>query len=179
MSRGRIVAYVVMIAIIANHLFADSYGVWDRLLEIGVFSLIAYEVWVGFYRHRKETRRQNKLNKILASLGQFMDTGQDLQKSVSDPRYTEFGVLNLWMMSVNAWSLKANEFLSSHSPRAAAAFLLVRDSSSADSVVFLDSGRSFHLGGTVREHYQKLLSQLDNLRQIMEKPEIYFLSHEK
>ena len=97
--RGRRIAYLVMLVLIAKHLLADSYGPWDRLLEIGVFLFIAYEVIAGTVRHRRTTRRQGELKQIVTSLSQFMNTGRKLQRSVPDTAKEESGVLQSWMMN--------------------------------------------------------------------------------
>ena len=167
MSRGRMIAYLVMLVLIAKHLLADSYGPWDRLLEIGVFLFIAYEVIVGTVRHRRTTRRQGKLKQIVTSLSQLMNTGRKLQRSVPDTAKEESGVLSLWMTNTNTWGDKVNEFLAACSPQASEGFLLVHDSSSADSLVFTPSGDFFYLASPIREHYQRLLTQLNNLRHII------------
>ena len=86
-----------MLYLIAKHLLSDSYGPLDRLLELGVFLFIAYEVIVGIVRHRRATRRQKELKQIVTSLSQFMDDGLGLQRSVPDTAKEESGVLNLWM----------------------------------------------------------------------------------
>ena len=166
---------MAMLYLIAKHLLSDSYGPWDRLLELGVFLFIAYEVIVGIVRHRRATRRQKELKQIVTSLSQFMDDGLGLQRSVPDTAKEESGVLLSWMMNTNVWGDKASDFLAAHSRQASAAFLLVHDSSSADSVVFTLSGDEFfYLASPIREHYQRLLTQLNNMRQIIEKPEVYF-----
>lgn len=164
-----------MLTLIAKHLLSDSYGPWDRGLELGVFLLIAWEVIVNIVRHRGATGRQREVATILTSLCQFMDEGLGLQRSVPDTAKEEWGVLETWMKNTNAWGGKASKFLAAHSRQASAAFLLVHDSSSADSVVFTPSGDDFfYVASPIREHYQRLLTQLNNMRQIIEKPEAYF-----
>jgi hypothetical protein len=174
MSRGLRLACLVMLYLIAKHLLSDSYGLWDRFLELGVFLFIAYEVIVNIVRHRREKRRQKELKQIVVSLSQFMDEGVGLQRSVPDTAKEEVGVLQSWMTNTKAWGDKVSECLATHSLRASAAFLLVHDLSLSDSVVFAPSGELFYLLSPLREHYQRLLTQLNNLRQILEKPEVYF-----
>jgi hypothetical protein len=174
MSRGLRLACLIMLYLIAKHLLSDSYGPWDRVLELGVFLFIAYEVIVNIVRHRRETHRKKKLKQIVTSLSRFMDEGRGLQGSVPDPAEEELEVLQSWMLDTGAWGNKVSEFLAVHSQHASAAFLLVHNSSSADSVVFTQSGHFFSLASPVREHYQRLLTQLNNLRHITEKPEVYF-----
>ena len=143
-------------------------------IETAVLPLILYEVIVGIARHRGATRRQSELNKIVTSLCQFTDEGLELQRRVPDTAKEETRVLRSWMTNTKAWGDKASEFLATHSQQASAAFLLVHDLSSSDLVVFAPSGDVFYLASPLREHYQRLLTQLNNLRQIIEKPEVYF-----
>ncbi len=179
MTRGRKVAYLIMFCLVARHLLFDSYGPLDRLLEIGVFVLIAYEVTVGILTRRKEHKRRLFLAGILADLSNFMEKGQKVQQAIprpiSDPT-TDATWKNItdWMDSVRTWNEETSTFLVHHSPRAYAAFSLVVGAKHADSVVYMQSGDSFPITGQFRECYQKLLVQLDNLRQIMGKPEAYF-----
>lgn len=79
------------------------------------------------------------------------------------------------MGNTKAWGDEVNGFLVTYSGQASASFLLVHDSTSADSLVFTQSGDGFfYLASPIREHYQRLLTQLNNLRHIIEKPEVYF-----
>jgi hypothetical protein len=149
---------------------------WIMLgIEAAVLLLILYEVIIDIVRHHQATCRRKGLNQIVTSLSQLMDEGLRLQRSVPDTAEQEFEVLQRWMMDTSAWADKASDFLAARSRRASAAFLLVHDSSSADSVVFTSSGdQLFYLASPLREHYQRLLTQLDNIRQIIEKSEVYF-----
>jgi hypothetical protein len=143
-------------------------------IETAVLLLILYEVIVGIARHHGETRRQKELKQIVTSLSQFMDDGLRLQRSVPDTAKEETGVLQSWMANTKAWGDKTDMFLAARSQQASGVFLLVHDSSSADSIVFTPAGEFFYLASPVREHYQRLLTQLSNLRHITEKPEVYF-----
>src|ERR1035441_10652139 len=115
-----------------------------------------------------------RIGKRLTSLSHLMNEGLGLQRSVPDTAKEESEVLRLWMTNTKAWGNKTNQFLAACSQQASGAFLLVHDSSSADTLVFMPSGEFFHLAPSIREHYQLLLSQLNNLRHIVEKPEVYF-----
>ncbi|MGB6802471.1 MAG: hypothetical protein WA899_02265 [Candidatus Sulfotelmatobacter sp.] len=143
-------------------------------IETAVLLLILYEVVVGIVRHCGARRRQKELSRIITSLSQFMDEGLELQKSVPDTATEQTGVLRSWITNTKAWGDKINTFLVARSRQASAAFLLVHDLSSSDSVVFAPSGEVFYLASPLREHYQRLLTQLNSLRQIIEKPEVYF-----
>jgi len=144
-------------------------------IETAVLLLILYEVIIGIAHHRVTTRRRNQLRQIVTSLSQFTDEGLGLQRSVPDTAKEEPEVLQSWMVNTKVWGDRVNEFLTARSRQASAAFLLVHDLSSADSVVFTVSGDDvFYLASPIREHYQRLLTQLNNVRQIIEKPEVYF-----
>jgi hypothetical protein len=143
-------------------------------IETAVLLLILYEVVVGIVRHRGAISRRKELQQVVTSLSQFMDEGMRLQRSVPDTAKDESRVLQSWMVDTKAWGGKVGEFLAARSQHASAAFLLVHDLSSSDSVVFASSGEVFYLASPLREHYQRLLTQLNSLRQIIEKPEVYF-----
>jgi hypothetical protein len=164
-----------MLYLIAKHLLSDSYGPLDRGLEVGVLLLIAWEVIVNIVKHRGATRRQRELKTIVTSLCQLMDEGLGLQMSVPNAVTEEPGVLEAWMINANVWGGKAGEFLAAHSQQASAAFLLVHDSSKADFMVLTLAGDGiFFLATPLKENYQRLLTQLNTMRQIIAKPEAYF-----
>jgi hypothetical protein len=77
---------------------------------------------------------------------------------------------------VDAWSGETNAFLflSAQSARASASFMLIVASSTSDRMVNKSTGETVYLHGPTRECYQRLLVQLNNLRGIMEKPDVYF-----
>jgi len=180
MSQGRRSAYLALTVLLMcntiRHMF-EGVKPFDWLMlgiETAVLLLILYEVIVGVVRHCAATHRQKELKQIVTSLSQLMDEGLRLHKSVPDTAKEETAVLQLWMTNTKAWGDKTSAFLASRSQQASGAFLLVHDSSSADSIVFTPSGEFFYVASPVREHYQRLLTQLNNLRHITEKPEVYF-----
>lgn len=146
-------------------------------VEVAVLLLIAYEVCVGKYRHGKERKRRLTIARIVMNLSEFMDKGQQIQANVPEQfpldanEYDKFVVFKL---AVEHWSNDTSQFLAHHSPRASAAFLLVVDSTSPDSLVYRRNGNTFALHGPLRECYQRLLAQLSNLKNIIEKPDAYF-----
>jgi hypothetical protein len=162
-----------MVCLIVKHLFFNSYGPFDRGLEIGVFLLIAYEVYDTHRARREKRKRQAHLNEMFAALSGFMGKGQQLQQSVPHPQVDAKRIPS-WEASVRAWSAETTAFLDCHSPRASASFSLIVQAGNADSIVHLKDGNSFAVGGQFGECYRILLVQLDNLRQIMGKAEVYF-----
>jgi len=167
-------AYLIMLRPIVERFLSGSYGPLDRLLEIGVFVLIAYEVVVGICKRYKERKRRSYLDKMLAALSGFMKKGQQVRQSIPRPLSSQADEIQSWMASARVWSTETTEFLDHHSPRASVAFSLIVEAEKADTVVHPKEGEPFHVGGQFRERYQILLVQLDNLRQITRNPEAYF-----
>ena len=165
---------LTMIGPISRYLMSGEYGPFDRVVELGVLGLIAYEVAVGVVRHRKAVKRQGTLDKITQILSDFMFKGQALQQSVPDPQQTTWETQEPWMKEVTKWIVDTSQFLQARSTRAGAAFLLVLNSSSSDAELIPLNGYSIRLHGLVRQRYQMLLGHLSNLRGIIEKPEAYF-----
>jgi hypothetical protein len=153
---------------------SGEYGLFDRIVELGVLGLIAYEVAVGVVRHRRAVKRQKELGSIVRSLTDFMFKGQTLQQGVPDPTLAQWQAQDSWVREVADWVVDTSQFLSDRSQQAASSFLLVLDSSSSDSQLTMLAGNTVKLYGPVRQRYQMLLVHLSNLRSIMEKPEAYF-----
>jgi hypothetical protein len=143
-------------------------------IEAAVLLLILYEVVVGVMRHNEMKCRKKALSVITTSLYHLMDEGLELQRCVPNTATDETEILQSWMTNTTMWGAKASELLADRSPQASATFSLVHDLSSSDSVVFTPSGEVFYLASPLREHYQRLLAQLNSLRQIMGSPEVYF-----
>ena len=110
-----------------------------------------------------------------------MESGQRLHDNT--PRPGEVAVahmmnerINQWISSGVAWGKEVNEYLKQSSPRAAATFVLIADSyqQANPQIVYLEGGYPFSIQGPQRETYQRLTAQLNNLRSIMERPDVYF-----
>ena len=155
-------------------IMSGEYGPFDRIVELGVFTLIAYEVGVGVVRHRWALKRQRELENITKILSDFMFKGQTLQQTVPDSAKAAWPAHEEWMVAVADWSVNTVQFLSARSQRASASFLLVVSSSDSDSEIIPLDGYSVRLSGIVRQRYQLLVGHLSNLRSIIEKPEAYF-----
>jgi hypothetical protein len=148
---------------------------WVMLVvEFLVLSLIAYEVVTNIVRDRRISRRQSAVNERLLALTEFMKKGQELQGSIPMPQKGDLTAILAWTISVQKWSEEVQTYLTQYSARAAAAFALIVSSHEVDSIVRDSKGFTFPIGGGIREAYQRLVSQLNNLRGIMEKPEVYF-----
>ena len=146
---------VLLIMIDTLKRFSDStaYSVSMWVMEFLVLSLIAYEVFTAISRDRKIRNR-------LEVLFEAMNKGQELQRrppSVHEPSL----IVSEWKTSANSWIENTQTLLRSYSPQAEASFL--------------------HDPHTIPPNYPApwpeyhlLVVRLNNLRGIMEKPEVYF-----
>jgi hypothetical protein len=156
-------------------MFADTRPFdWVMLVvEVAVLLLILYEVVRGELRDRNEHKRRSRLTQIVTELSSLLDKGLRMQGCVPDPQIMNQQTCEPWLVSVREWTEQTNKVLSKHSPRAAAAFMLVTDAEAMDSCVHA-GGRMFFVIGHVREVYQRFVVQMANLRRIVEQPEAYF-----
>ena len=81
---------------------------------------------------------------------------------------------DLWLVEADKWATEAGEFLAGHSPTASVAFRLTPGTGTMALVVQNSEGATFTIDGRQRHAYQRLVSRLENLRGIIEKPEVYF-----
>jgi hypothetical protein len=164
MSQGRRIAYLIMLCLIAKHLMSDSYGPLDRFLEIGVFLLIAYEVYRGVSKSRKSRKRKDEIKSRVATMFVQLVFGQELQRLVPPATATEL-VVNDWVESVKKWMAETQDILRSYTAQAAAAFL-----HNPGTMILRYTAVSDH----AHERYLMLIQRVNNLKSIMEKPDVYF-----
>jgi len=130
---------------------------WMLAIELVILLVIVGEAAIGI-------RRYYKRRPILARLSKCMISGQALQNAVPVSGVQD-NSLTTWSESVKAWVGETNTFLKKHSEGASSAFLQDR------------GGTSLRYGGVawaVHDWYLTLLARLNNLRSIIEKPDVYF-----
>lgn len=150
----------------------------DWLVVIVDFLVLIVILWFegGERRHKRNMRKR------IASLSPFMERGQALQRAIPNPLDdstpdAKAEKVKQWIDSVSDWDRETRDFLEQCSPRAAAAFGLIAETSQLANpqYVYTESGSSFPISGDLqRESYQRLVAHLKNLRSITEKPEAYF-----
>jgi hypothetical protein len=81
-----------------------------------------------------------------------------------------------WIELVEAWNTWIAESLTAEFPKAAVTFNMVRTPGVSEAIVFPPNiaGSPYCVSGSVRVAYLRLVAQLGNLTEIMEKAEIYF-----
>lgn len=144
-----------------RRLFAGSRPVDILMLviEFLVLGLIAYEV-LG------KVRKDQRIKKRLIAMRGAMANGHSLQEAI--PRGT--GITDAareWGKSVDLWVEETGRLLETYSPQAVVAF--VHDPGELSKSVLAG-------GGPIADprRYTLLVRRLNNLKDIMEKPDVYF-----
>jgi hypothetical protein len=165
LSRKRMLAYFLMLGLIAKHIMSNEYGPLDRILEFLVFALIAYEVVAGIVRGLRERKRAKIVCERSEKIRQIVAKGQELQSDT--PRFgTNMMAIAAWTNSVKEWLLSAQELMGSYSPQAVVA---LSHDTSGEVPPWWDS-----IAVAARIQYGTLIASLNNLQRILEKPEVYF-----
>jgi hypothetical protein len=149
-----------MLTAITRYLMSSEYGPFDRLVELGVFLFVGYEVVIETLHRRKARIRGNLIAQRVSAMRTAMAAGQELMLSTpgsGDARVTE------WANAVQNWDAQTRVLLKSFSAQAEAAFLLHVPIS---PYVTGSVGAPFD--------YLRLTTGLLNLRGIIENPDVYF-----
>jgi hypothetical protein len=135
---------------------------YDRtmlVIELLVFLLIAYEVFGGRLHRWKLNRRTRRARESFVK-------GRALQRDVPQKDSKREDV-SQWRETVQNWITTTDKLLAGYSPQASASFLH-------------DPGHMFRLAITheiaadAEHRYTRLQDCLNNLREIIENPEVYF-----
>ncbi|MGO8973760.1 MAG: hypothetical protein ACLQJ0_04945 [Steroidobacteraceae bacterium] len=128
------------------------------LVELLVLLLIAYEVVIPAFHRRRTSRR-------LASLLALMNRGQKIQDAVPASGTTDDLAISAWKTSVEEWLRDTHKTLVAYSPQASTIFL---HDTGGTSLRYRGVAQNAH------DYFVMLLARMNNLRAIMEKPEVYF-----
>jgi hypothetical protein len=123
-------------------------------MEFAVLVLIAYEVWDKIADRRRVAKRR----KIIFGL---MNEGQAILDDVPTVHPER---VDSWFQSAEAWTKKTQAALEGYSSQALTAFNHLR----------LPTVNYPNVCGGAHQSYKALIAKLDNLRSIMEKPEVYY-----
>jgi hypothetical protein len=140
---------------IAKHLFSDSYGPFDRFVEFAVLAVIAYEAIHHAINHRRIGKRK-------AVILDLMNEGQSLLAAVASTRQPER--VAGWTRQVEDWIAKTQTILQGYSSQASGSFNHLR----LAPFNYPDIAPGAH------DHFKVLQARIENLRSIMEKPEVYY-----
>jgi hypothetical protein len=127
------------------------------IIELLVLVLIAYEVGHPIYHQRKVRRRSRAITG-------FVESGRKLQNLAPGIEASDAEV-SQWIESVEAWNNETHDFLKRYSAEAAASYLHNPGKFSGD-----------YMGVAVKAQRVRrgLEERLNNLRDIMEKADVYF-----
>jgi hypothetical protein len=170
MNRRRLAVYLLMAGSILHHLLSNEYSAFDRFVELGVFLLILIEGIISLRNYWSKKRRVKMLESMIG-------TGQEIQRSVPEPdhngNYKDYEPVRDWTARAEGWIKETRASLEKTSSRAAASFVLIIDPTDVSSMVQVE-GKAFPIYGHPREVYQRLVSHLINLKNMMENPDAYF-----
>lgn len=137
------------------HLLSESYGPVDRLIELGVLAIIAYEAIHAVIDRKRISRRKT------AILG-LMGRGQSLLDSVPTDYRSE--LVDGWAQQGERWIKDAQTLLAAYSSQALGSFNHLR----------LSSFNYPNVSAGAHSHFKVLMARMENLRGIMEKPEVCY-----
>lgn len=143
------------------------------VIEALVLIVIIFAEITGWMRRRRESKRKSFLNAKSLELSKVMDVGRRLILTVPEPDFTSPQASKLWIEAAAVWTDKACKSVSLDSPRAAADFMLAAESQNINTVLSTH-GRNIVLHGDIWETYWRLVTRLENLQRIVERPEAYF-----
>ncbi len=162
------------------HMAMESIRPFDWVMlavEVLVLALIAYEVWVGFHERRIKRLRERFLTGKRELLSEFSFEGESLRRKVPQHLGAESnGPEREWCDLADSWGKLTVESLEQISPKAAIAFNIVRDYGGPMTIARTpnSAGIPFMVGSPTCYVYQRLIGQLANLTEIMEKADFYF-----
>jgi hypothetical protein len=130
--------------------------VWAMLvIEILVLSIIAYQA----VRAATDRFRIGRRKEVLLKL---MSQGQAIFQSAPHMSHPEMA--EGWNEQVDAWRKEAESVLSGYSPQAVEAFKFTGP----------EVTNYNHIAPGTRSHYGAMMARLENLRNIMENPDLYY-----
>jgi len=130
------------------------------IIDALVLLLIAYDVAANICSKRRTSRR-------IAMIFQHIEEGQKLQAIAPNSGITDPSISAPWVESVKKWVQRTHDVLEKYSSQAAASFAL-------DSVSVPVQYGGISSLPDVRESYRALILKMNNLRSIVEKPDMYF-----
>ncbi|MGA3264225.1 MAG: hypothetical protein ABSC47_09295 [Terracidiphilus sp.] len=152
---------------------------WVMLIvEVLALVLIGYQVWLAFRERRTKQERERLLAAKRSWLSGIMARGEQLRQDtpVEAATFYDHATFRPWLESVDVWGRETAESLSKECPKAAIVFNLMRPAGTAHVIAYTPNkaGSPFQVSGKIREAYVRLVEQLANLTEIMEKADFYF-----
>jgi hypothetical protein len=146
---------LIMLQTLKQFSESTAYAISMWIMEFLVLALIAYEIGAAIWRHHVVKIRLNVLFRA-------MDSGHKLLNSPPPSASTQADTV-AWRKSVETWMEQTRAILNGYSSQAEASFL--HDEHAIP-------GNAPHTSAP--SVFMLLAQRLNNLRSIMEKPEVYF-----
>jgi hypothetical protein len=145
---------------------------WMLGIEAAVLILIAYEIVAGVRERRGDRRRKRLLDEKRNMIWGFVLQGRELRYQTPPSQSREAAE---WVNSVKKWEVVVVGALGEHSERASGTFTLVAAGRQYEVVELPNKFQTrFTVSGEVSMTYQRLMTQLELLNEIMEKADFYF-----
>jgi hypothetical protein len=159
----KLVAAVLIMRDAIMRLFEGARPIDRTVLVVDLLVLLVIVIEYGhsLLRERKKGQRELQRRRRLEFVRQAMSNGQELQRKAPYVHAPNLDVAE-WKHSVNSWVQNTQTLLRSYSAQAEASFL--HDPHSIPANYPTLATHEYHL----------LVIRLNNLRGIMEKPEVYF-----
>jgi len=153
----RAIAVLLIMLDTLRRLFFGGAKPIDRtmlVIEVLVLGVIAYETISAIWRKRTVHKRLNALFAL-------MEKGISLQQAPPDTD----AAAHDWAQAVDVWITETTQVLSKYSAQAVASF-----NHQGKPASISHAG----ISGIAHGHHAQLLIRLENLRAIMEKPDVYY-----
>jgi hypothetical protein len=137
---------------------------WMLAIELLVLLLIAYEVGIGVVRSREDKKRAGLVCVRSEKIREIITRGQELQREAPRSGTAPMEAAT-WIDAEREWHKGTKALLESYSPQAAVA--LMHDTS-GEAPPWWDS-----IATGARNEYATLICSLNNLRDILERPNVY------
>jgi hypothetical protein len=143
---------------------------WMLGIEVAVLILIAIEVCIFA---APEWIHKRKAKKHLKAIAPLLKDGHRLLASFPAGWNLPNDETFAWIDEVETWGRQTEERLAVLSPLAAMMFSFTPNIGMAGRSVVDKDGRTVHLSGATGDAHQVFQNRLNNLQQIVAKPEVY------
>lgn len=159
---------------IIRHFSSNEFGPFDRFVELGVFLVVGYEVIATFLNSRSEKRRKKEVTERSETIRKFISRGHglghDAHAFVEQRNLPWFLTPEQWIEQFDDWHgeiqllfMGKSERGNCYPPQTMEAYMR----NVQQRVDFED------LPTSIWPEYKHLQLRLENLRNIMEKPDVY------
>src|SRR5216684_2216069 len=130
-------------------------------IEVIVVILIGFEIFRGERSRHEEEKRLERVNERMTVIRSLMAVGQEIRRTAPEPM--AHNAVNPWVEALEKWNQEVYVILESFSRQAAVSFN-----------AGIPKGANYPgLAPVAQQYFGVLLLRLENLQNIMEKPDVY------